>query len=111
MKTYALQIEGLKEVFTQIQQSQQDGDLDPQLFHTALVNAKLFLHEISMQCKAKHLKPVETTATKLDVLRKEIQSPLAPETVPAFLDILATFLENTQIDTKAPQEDDAAYTV
>ncbi|GAA4315844.1 hypothetical protein [Nibribacter koreensis] len=105
MKACALQIERLKVIADQLEQLQQEEQANAQRLASYLADARIYLHEISMRCKTKYLKLVETTSEQLEQLRKESPVLESAAGIEQASQAIKEFLGQTELVTSSQQED------
>ncbi|AMM50107.1 hypothetical protein TH61_01435 [Rufibacter sp. DG15C] len=105
MKACALQIERLKVISDQLEQLQVEEQANAQQLASYLADARIYLHEISMRCKTKYLKLVETTSQQLEQLRSDGLVLESAEGIEQASQTIKEFLGQTELVTSAPQEE------
>ncbi|QHL87138.1 hypothetical protein GU926_06715 [Nibribacter ruber] len=103
MKTCALQIERLKVIADQLEQLRQTEQANAQQLAAYIADARIYLHEISMRCKTKQLRLVETTADQLEQLRKEPAELESMDGIHLAVQTIQEFLEQTDLVTSSSE--------
>lgn len=101
MKACALQIERLRVIADQLEQLRVEEEASAQRLAAYIADARIYLHEISMRCKTRYLKLVETTADQLEQLRKESSELESTASIEQASHTIKEFLEQTDLVTSS----------
>src|SRR3712207_277777 len=98
MKACASQLERLRVIADQLEQLRVEEEEDTaRRLASFLADARIYLHEISMRCKTKYLKLVETTSEQLEQLRKDGQALESEAGIEQATTAIKVFLGQTEL--------------
>ena len=105
MKACAVQLERLKVIADQLEQLKIEEEANAQRLAQFLADARIYLHEISMRCKTKYLKLVETTSEQLDQLRKDGMALQSGAGIEQATMAIKEFLDQTELVTASTHQE------